>query len=394
VRLTKGDLVGAIRPLRITYAGESPSIPITPTAVAANQDMGILVWLVSEARSVPLNYKSVELNEALIDWFNPGANYASLVSAAADEGSGQAFVTEYAGAMVAAPSLLTAWDLLVQAGTAGTPDDVLRAADALCASWWAGVGQCSTWDGWDEALLGAVTLPKGAQLEDLEACLAAPEEERAGLAGCEDLTLERVKFDAPRFLAAFTELVLRPVVDTWALFAGRPNLTRLYTTLSPDEMTVDPVFGSNRDLPPVSNLHQLRRDVACDATWTLGFPSGVTVRATFGGTPETWPVHPAALPAAQRILQYGTEGPGVVLEDHTPEFAGQTFGTLDCHYQVPDADLESQGDCGANGAPGAGKRKEGCSVTADGHERNAVAFLLLAVAAARLAVRRARRTRA
>ena len=46
---------------------------------------------------MPDNYKALELNEALINWFNPMSNYNEVVSAAADEAGGQGFVTEFAG---------------------------------------------------------------------------------------------------------------------------------------------------------------------------------------------------------------------------------------------------------------------------------------------------------
>ena len=46
---------------------------------------------------MPANYKALELNEALINWFNPMSTYNDVVSAAADEAGGQGFVTELAG---------------------------------------------------------------------------------------------------------------------------------------------------------------------------------------------------------------------------------------------------------------------------------------------------------
>ena len=81
----------------VTYDSELPSIPIRPTAVAANDDMGVMVWVLASNRAIPSNYKALELNEALIDWFNPNNNYNDVVSRAADEAMGQGFVTEYAG---------------------------------------------------------------------------------------------------------------------------------------------------------------------------------------------------------------------------------------------------------------------------------------------------------
>ena len=95
-KLSKNKMTGSIRPVMLTYNSDHPMIPIRPTAVAANDDMGILVWVLGSGRAVPTNYKTLELNEAVIDWFNPAMVYNDVVTAAADEAGGQGFVTELA----------------------------------------------------------------------------------------------------------------------------------------------------------------------------------------------------------------------------------------------------------------------------------------------------------
>jgi len=45
IKLTKDSQTGSIRPLRVTYESQGPSIPIRPTALAATPDMGVKVWL-------------------------------------------------------------------------------------------------------------------------------------------------------------------------------------------------------------------------------------------------------------------------------------------------------------------------------------------------------------
>jgi hypothetical protein len=49
-----------------------------------------------------------------------------------------------------------------------------------------------------------------------------------------------------------------PTLST--LLRQYPYLTRVYTRLSPEEMTVDPVFRFSPDLPTVSNVHDLSKD--------------------------------------------------------------------------------------------------------------------------------------
>ena len=84
-KLAKNKMTGSIRPIMLTYESNHPMIPIRPTAVAASRDMGILAFVLGAARAVPTNYKSLELNEAMINWFSPSATYNAVVTAAADE---------------------------------------------------------------------------------------------------------------------------------------------------------------------------------------------------------------------------------------------------------------------------------------------------------------------
>lgn len=88
----------SVTPVMLTFTGDMPTIPMRPTAVAANDDMGVIVHLLGEDRAMPSNYAHVEINDALIDWQNRGTNYSNIVSHAVDEADdGHAFVTDFAG---------------------------------------------------------------------------------------------------------------------------------------------------------------------------------------------------------------------------------------------------------------------------------------------------------
>jgi len=56
LRLTKGADSGSIRPIILTYQGTQASIPVKLTAVAANEDMGVLTSVLGKSRAVPQNY--------------------------------------------------------------------------------------------------------------------------------------------------------------------------------------------------------------------------------------------------------------------------------------------------------------------------------------------------
>ena len=61
-------------------------------------------------------------------------------------------------------------------------------------------------------------------------------------------------------------IVIEPLAGVQQLFEEKPYLTRLYTTLSADEMTLDPMFSYNPDLPEVNNIR------FADARWDCADP--------------------------------------------------------------------------------------------------------------------------
>ena len=57
--------------------------------------------------------------------------------------------------------------------------------------------------------------------------------------------------------------MVEPTLAAGKLFKDHPYLSRLFTTMSPDEMTKDPVFSFNPDLPEVSNFHDATLTYYC-----------------------------------------------------------------------------------------------------------------------------------
>ena len=66
------------------------------------------------------------------------------------------------------------------------------------------------------------------------------------------------------FVDDLLAVVITPLRETQALFSEYGTLTRLYTTLSASEMTRDPVFDFNPDLPQVSNLRTAAARWECE----------------------------------------------------------------------------------------------------------------------------------
>lgn len=99
MRLLPEADVEDISPVKLTYAGSEPMIPIRLTTVAAQPEMGLVVWVLGENRYAPKNYADLAIDETQIEFRNYGSqnNYLTLVSKEVDKVGGQAFITEYAG---------------------------------------------------------------------------------------------------------------------------------------------------------------------------------------------------------------------------------------------------------------------------------------------------------
>ncbi|MEM1416180.1 MAG: DUF2330 domain-containing protein [Myxococcota bacterium] len=362
-RLTKGNDAGSIRPVRLSFGEGLPAIPLRPTAVAATPDMGILVWVLGESRAVPANYRSLELNEALIDWFRPGTTYDDVVTRAANEAQGQGFVTEMSGP---APEL----GAVIWSEGEGAQWNAMRAAD---------------WTGLENELLAQIASSSFLGLDGMRDVIEALVPPPAGVspedfAGCVECFLFDYRagdiegFEPDEFLAAVAEDVIAPLVETQALFEAAAVQTRFYTTMSADEMTMDPVFDFNPELGPYSKDHTARRVIECspavwqdEAPWRVELDSGDVVR----GRDNVWPFAPGAdedMPATSRIRRVGTSGEGDVAVDNTPAIAE----ALAEHNRTIPGPPRVDGFCAAGGSPAAGVGVLGLALAALAFRRRRV----------------------
>ncbi|MGE0786191.1 MAG: DUF2330 domain-containing protein [Sandaracinaceae bacterium] len=308
-RLTKGNDAGSIRPVTIGFGSGLPSIPIRPTALAATDDMGVMVWVLGEHRAVPVNYLSLELNDALINWLNPSSNYNDVVTRAANEAGGQGFVTEMAGA--AGPLAQTiyptweadSWAYLSTTDWSADHGGLLQQA----------LGTFGQHDGMRDVLASTVPLPAGVSRDDFLSCpFCYASFSEAHIDG----------FDPAAFLAAMRTQVIEPHEATSRLFWQSPYVTRLYTTMSAWEMTLDPIFDENASLPAVSTIHTADRVIECspsidrfDAPWRITLPNGSVVR----GAGNTWPFSiTGEVPAVSVSRRVGSDGVGRIVTDNRP----------------------------------------------------------------------------
>jgi len=318
-RLSKGNDAGSIRPVMINFGSGVPSIPIRPTAVAANDDMGVMVWVLGAHRAVPVNYMSLEINEALLNWLQPNLNYNDVIIRAANEAGGQGFVTEQAGpALPFADTILQSYERDFWSMTR-SQTWTNREGELLSQT----VGSFGQLDGMRDVITETVPLPAGVTLDQLVSCV-----------GCyyDYSDTDIAGFEPGAFLAAVATNVIEPMERTRQLFEAHPYVTRFYTTMSADEMTKDPVFDFNPDLADYSNQHMADRIIECspsirqaDAPWRVEIGNGMVVR----GTGTTWPftVGDDGMPANQIVRRVGTTGTGEIVTDNTSGI----LATLEAH---------------------------------------------------------------
>jgi len=305
LKLTKGADTGSIRPIVLTYEGTRASIPVKLTAVAANDDMGVLAWVLGKSRSVPQNYLSLELNEARINWFNASSNYNSVVIDAANDAGGQGFVTEFAGATSRFKNVI--WTLSDDATWNNFKSSISQSFSEFFNR---AYGQYGQWDGFWDATRSAVTLPTGIAFEDFKLC--------------PNCYAGQLQFSPATYLAALEKSVILPVKLVQNLVDAQPEMTRMYTTLSADEMTLDPLFTFNPDLPEVNNLHTANRIIECspdvnsfEAPWRIELPQGGVIRGQGNQGVGVWPAPLNALPPNRAIVRTGASGTGKVVENNS-----------------------------------------------------------------------------
>jgi hypothetical protein len=244
LKLAKDQDAGDIAPLGMRYPGAEVSVPIQLTSIAATPDMRLEVYLLGEHRGVPDNYLHVRINEAAIDWLSGGANYEKAITYAADEAGGQAFATDFSGSPEGMRGVLynDRWDT---SRLEGLSDPIAFMEEVMSMGLPSSAALL-------EALLDTMPPPAGVDAQDFYNCPACYEAELAGYT-----------FDPAAAAAAIEERVVAPLRHADSLFTSYGQLSRLTSSISPLEMTVDPRFVFNPDMDAVSLEHEADLYVLC-----------------------------------------------------------------------------------------------------------------------------------
>lgn len=133
LRLSQDSEVGDIQPIRMTYTGQNPMIPLKLTAIAAVEDMPVYVWIFANQAYKPTNWANPTFDFSGFrgphsianmgrfvgfGWGDPrGVNsgsYNGLLAQMQADYDGKAFVTELSQPTAALPPSLAQDDLLAE----------------------------------------------------------------------------------------------------------------------------------------------------------------------------------------------------------------------------------------------------------------------------------------
>ncbi len=331
----------------------------------------------AKGRVAPSNYHHVILNDAQLDWLMLGSNYKEVVSLAVDSepANGQAFVTEYAGssAVVTTDGLLSdAWDHAAFAEL--KPVEVV---DALAAQ---GLIECNgarcTYNHplIQGLLYQYLPIPEDVEEGDFYSCLE-----------CYEGLIDSDAYDPAEFSADLLERIIEPGIHAVELLETWPYLTRLYTTMSAAEMTEDPFFHENSDLPDFGgNPYIATQFFPCSGSTQWQLPSGFNVVGNF----QTWPEMPEAMPWAQRVELVPPAGAPQVEVDNTQLIdmllgelkvrPGVLWSRQDCHGSDSSNDASSSSGSSATASATGGFDDDGsCACRSDGRDPTGAGLLAL-----------------
>ena len=362
LKLHAGRNVSDIQPIVLRFSGGEACVPLRLTAVAALNNMEVTAFLLGNARAVPTNYYEVVPDLARIDWLQNGANYKQVISYAANEAGGNAFVAEYAG-----PSSIMQGQLYQQGqfnlNLLRAQTDPAQYLQQLLYQNFPRTGQLlNIFRRW---------IPEPQALVDQ----GLPDVQFYNCLECYRSYWQGTPFDAAGMTSDLDMLIVQPLMHAQTLFDSHPYLTRVYTQISPPEMTSDPTFTFNPDLPDLSNTHTAQGYLGCDyfnGAIELVLPDGRTIWINgFGDRPFF-----DSLPAAENWWQMSGAGQGVLMGTNTDVINRRIAE----HNGVVPRNGWSNSPWG-NNPPGAMNSSGGCAATPGraGAVGTAMAGLLLAL---------------
>eukprot|EP01006_Ploeotia_vitrea_P036726 TRINITY_DN66046_c2_g4_i1.p1 TRINITY_DN66046_c2_g4~~TRINITY_DN66046_c2_g4_i1.p1 ORF type:complete len:604 (-),score=61.06 TRINITY_DN66046_c2_g4_i1:1753-3564(-) len=270
LRMSKDKNSGDIQPLVVSYKFKDgidalSCIPLKLTKVAAVEDMPVYVWVFAKTakqRAVPVNFLEVQMDWKKFDWMNCASfrgcvpcdqYYRDTVSRTVDVADGHGFITEYSGNLEFAKS----WFQQLENFDVKELEDESKVHKFLDKMLQLGVPRDSTTQ---EIIRKWVPKPDDAS----EGC----KEDRDfyatwNIEKCIKDMPSGWKFNAKGMARDINNRVILPLQNAQKMVDSASHLTRLFTTISPSEMTSDPLFTFDKTLPDVSNRVEVNATIAC-----------------------------------------------------------------------------------------------------------------------------------
>jgi MYXO-CTERM domain-containing protein len=403
VKLVGGADTDQIHPIVLSFEGSEPCVPLRLTRIAAVDNMAVRSFFLGDARMVPANYRHVLINQVKLDWVSqpPAPNYNEVVTLAVDEenADGRAFVTEYAGPSNVIDTTLVnnpSWD----PSAFQTLDPATELLETLTSQ---GLIDCygeippNFAFGWQHPLIEPLLLEHVTPNDELPLFDAL----------CNGGTVDVANWVGETFATEMTLRIVEPGAHAAEVIAQNDYLTRMFTTISPAEMTEDPIFQENPDLEEVTNQLVATRRFLCnnDNVWTL--PDGREVYLPNGAPWPSFPDEPdgaegmmtsaeniAAMPpaGAPMLLTENTETIDAIVIAWNDQFGWPGGGMPDpTGGNDSDSDSDSadggsateSGDGGQDGEGGGNGSGCGCASDRSGHGPAGAVLLLVSLAALR-----------
>jgi hypothetical protein len=323
LKLLNGVGVKQIQPITLKFRGAEACVPLRLTAIAANPDMPVLVWVLGDTRVAPRAYHEIQIDDASVDWTSFGSNYSKLVSRAANEAGGKAFVTEYAGPAQIARNLVYRngqIDLNVLKAAMTPPAYVQQVIQM-------GLGS-------DPLMLGL--LEKYIPMPDAVKKMNVPDNVFYGNLASYWGQFAFPPFDLAGLTTAISTSIVTPRLNAQMMLDAHPTLTRLNTFISPEEMDADPFFFEAQDLKDVSNVHTATIETLCgnqeylycNAPRRLDLADGRKIWLSAGSKSATcvdskddYPAFVGSLPATSVAWDREVIGDGTVVLDNRTKIA-------------------------------------------------------------------------
>lgn len=234
LRLSANTYNGVLRPLVMRIPSSEACLPIRLTAIATVPDMPITAFFLGEHGVMSSNYSTVDVDTVDPAFWEGTRSWNQAVSNVVDSIGGKGFGTGYSG-----PTPAVRIELPPVEDLAGEPDAAVFVG-ALGSRGYPG----------DPVLLELferyIVPPTGSTPQSYYNCLAGGRSDSCGAPE---------SFDPEGLAAAITSQITEPRREAQAMVNRHGHLTRLFTTMDAEDMTLDPIFVQRPEVPDVSNVH-------------------------------------------------------------------------------------------------------------------------------------------